>query len=176
MFFEYNLLSNIYSEVVNTSYKPRFSLDASFIQELDAEVILKPELLLKPYNWADDKEVDMDKTLQEQSWYVNVILLGLPFIGMLFLHYCSFKQVNSPSSKPCLNVKPYSSKTINTHPRSPPVPVDHIQQLLTQMTSEDRVTSSIAIKSLDKMLLNPDVIYFFIDINMLNFSLRYYCF
>lgn len=34
----------------------RFALDEKFIQELDAEVITIPQLILKPYNWTTEND------------------------------------------------------------------------------------------------------------------------
>lgn len=65
------------------------------------------------------------------------------------------------SSKPCVNVSPYSTATITKNNRTSlktaPTPVDSIQQLIIQMTSQDIETSKNALISLDKMLLRPDV-------------------
>lgn len=63
------------------------------------------------------------------------------------------------SSKPCVNVSPYSTATITKTPKTPPAPVDSIQQLINQITSQNIETSRTALMNLDKMLLRPDVRY-----------------
>lgn len=51
----------------------RFALDEKFMQELDAEVVTKPELLLKPYNWPiENDEIHFWKILQEKSQYAII--------------------------------------------------------------------------------------------------------
>lgn len=76
-----------------------------------------------------------------------------------------------PSSKPCVNVSPYSTATITKSPKSPPSPVDSIQQLINQVTSQNIETSKTALMSLDKMLLRPDVRQILIFIFMKNFNI-----
>lgn len=61
------------------------------------------------------------------------------------------------SSKPCVNVSPYSTATITKSPKTPPTPVDPIQQLINQVPSQNIETSKTALTSLDQMLLRPDV-------------------
>lgn len=64
---------------------------------------------------------------------------------------------NMLSSKPCVNVSPYSTATITKSPKTPPTAVDPIQQLINQVTSQNIDTSKSALTSLDKMLLRSDV-------------------
>jgi len=64
---------------------------------------------------------------------------------------------NLLTSKPCVNVSPYSTATITKSPKTPPTPVDSIQQLINQLTSQDIETSKTALINLDKMLLRTDV-------------------
>jgi len=65
---------------------------------------------------------------------------------------------NMSSSKPCVNVSPYSTATITKSPKTPPAPTpDPIQQLINQVTSQNIEISKTALTSLDKMLLRPDV-------------------
>lgn len=45
----------------------RFSLDKKLLEELDAEVITKPVLILKPYVWNSDLD---KKRTPEKSQYV----------------------------------------------------------------------------------------------------------
>jgi len=54
-------------------------------------------------------------------------------------------------------VSPYSTATITKSPKTPPTPVDSIQQLINQLTSQDIETSKTALINLDKMLLRTDV-------------------
>lgn len=68
-----------------------------------------------------------------------------------------------PSSKPCVNVSPYSTATITKTPKNLSAPVDPIQQLISQVTSQNIETSKTALTSLDKMLLRPDVRHFYYD-------------
>lgn len=62
-------ISQFSSEVdINEPKMTRFALDEKLIQELDAEVIIKPELQLKPYNWPiDNDEIHFWKILKEKS-------------------------------------------------------------------------------------------------------------
>lgn len=55
----------------NVNDKPqrtRFSLDEKLLQELDAEVIKKPVLILKPYTWESDVD---EKIIPEKFQYVH---------------------------------------------------------------------------------------------------------
>lgn len=60
-----------------------------------------------------------------------------------------------------MNVSPYSTATI-TKTKTPSTPVDSVQQLISQVTSQNIETSKTALISLDKMLLRPDVRQFLI--------------
>lgn len=54
----------------------RYALDEKFIQELEAEEIIKPELNLKPYNWTTDhEEVKFKRKIQDPSQYVTWVIL-----------------------------------------------------------------------------------------------------
>lgn len=79
---------------------------------------------------------------------------------------------NISSSKPCVNVSPYSTATITKSPKSQPAPVDPIQQLINQVTSQNIETSKNALTSLDKMLLRSDVRFISINYIYSNFILK----
>jgi len=61
------------------------------------------------------------------------------------------------SSKPCVNVSPYSTATITKSPKTSSTGTDPIQQLINQVTSQHIDTSKNALTNLDKMLLRSDV-------------------
>lgn len=61
------------------------------------------------------------------------------------------------SSKPCVNVSPYSTATITKTPKTQHSLPDPIQQLINQVTSQNIEVSKTALTSLDKMLLRSDV-------------------
>ncbi|XP_008189868.1 protein mini spindles isoform X2 [Acyrthosiphon pisum] len=126
------------SEVYDEPQVTRYALDEKFIKELEAEEISRPELKLKSYNWnTDHDEVKFRKKIQDHTQ-------SLPD--------------NISSSKPCVNVSPYSTATITKSPKTPPAPMlDPIQQLINQVTSQNIETSKTALTSLDKMLLRPDM-------------------
>lgn len=69
-------------------------------------------------------------------------------------------------------MSPYSTATITKSPKSPPFPVDSIQQLINQVTSQNIETSKTALMSLDKMLLRPDVRQIGIINYMINFNIN----
>jgi len=53
-------------------------LDEKFIQELDSEVIVTPQLVLTPYNWtADHDEISFGKIFQDKSQSVSSYFLTL---------------------------------------------------------------------------------------------------
>lgn len=126
------------SEVYDEPQVTRYGLDEKFIKELEAEEISRPELKLKSYNWnTDQDEVKFRKIIQDHTQ-------SLPD--------------NMSSSKPCVNVSPYSTATITKSPKTPPAPTpDPIQQLINQVTSQNIEISKTALTSLDKMLLRPDM-------------------
>uniref|UniRef100_A0A2S2NSW4 Cytoskeleton-associated protein 5 n=2 Tax=Schizaphis graminum TaxID=13262 RepID=A0A2S2NSW4_SCHGA len=65
---------------------------------------------------------------------------------------------NISTSKPCVNVSPYSTATITKSPKTPPAPTpDPIQQLINQVTSQNIEISKTALTSLDKMLMRSDM-------------------
>ncbi|XP_026810117.1 LOW QUALITY PROTEIN: protein mini spindles-like [Rhopalosiphum maidis] len=115
--------------------RTRFALDEKFIQELDSEVIETPQLVLKSYNWtSDDNEINFGKIFQDKS-------------------ECLFP--DGSSSKPCLNVNPYSTATV-IKCKNPPAFIDPITQLIYQVTSMDLEISKVALAKLNKMLMIPD--------------------
>jgi len=137
----------------------RYALDEKFIKELEAEEISKPELKLKSYNWdTDHDEVKFRKRIQDHTQYVTICLLNLTKINLTFFLVFRSLPDNMSSSKPCVNVSPYSTATITKSPKTPPSSSpDPIQQLINQVTSQNIETSKTALTSLDKMLLRPDV-------------------
>lgn len=60
------------------------------------------------------------------------------------------------SSKPCLNVNPYSTATV-IKSKNPLASIDPIMQLINQVTSMDLEVSKVALIKFDKMLTIPNV-------------------
>lgn len=54
----------------------RYALDEKFIQELEAEEIIKPELKLKAYNWnTDHEETNLRKNILVSTQYATIYSL-----------------------------------------------------------------------------------------------------
>jgi hypothetical protein len=62
-----------------------------------------------------------------------------------------------PTTKPCLNVNPYSTKAISKRPINATKSFDPVQQLINQVTSQNIETSNTALTKLDEMLLSSNV-------------------
>lgn len=61
------------------------------------------------------------------------------------------------TTKPCLNVNPYSTKAIIKRPINPTTSFDPVQQLINQVTSQNIEISNTALTKLDEMLLSSNV-------------------
>lgn len=61
------------SEIYDGPQATRYALDEKFIQELEAEEIIKPELKLKAYNWnIDHEETNLRKNILVPTQYAII--------------------------------------------------------------------------------------------------------
>lgn len=60
-------------------------------------------------------------------------------------------------SKPCLNVNPYNFSNIVKSSEVPSIAFDSIHELIKQVTSHSKESSTSAFSNLNKILLEPNV-------------------